>query len=231
MAFFKKKLTIAEFYLILVNLVPLFGVWFYGWDANRIFLFYCLETILIGIFNVFKMLTVIFWGEEVAPKNKYDYPNFFRIFMVIFFIFHYGFFVFIQTQIFFAISNVMESRSFGVSYEKVWHSLGAEGHLLLGLFASYYLLDFISNFINNGKYKTAVLEEQMFLPYVRIFVQQFVVIAGGIFLMFKANSLFILVFIGIKIIFEILSANGQMEAYVKKNMKKEKELNNQLNKI
>lgn len=224
MAFFKKKLTIAEFYLILVNLVPLFGVWFYGWDANRIFLFYCLETILIGIFNVFKMLTVIFWGKEVAPENKYDYPNFFRIFMVIFFIFHYGFFVFIQTQIFFAISNVMESRSFGVSYEKVWHSLGAEGHLLLGLFASYYLLDFISNFINNGKYKTAVLEEQMFLPYVRIFVQQFVVIAGGIFLMFKANSLFILVFIGIKIIFEILSANGQMEAYVKKNMKKEKEL-------
>ncbi len=229
MPFIKKKLTIADIYLILVNLVPLYGVWFLGWDANRIFLFYCLETILIGVFNVFKMLTVIIWGKKVTAKPKEELTGFFRYFMVVFFIFHYGFFVFVQTQLFFAISNVMESRSFGISYEKVWNTLGAEGHLLLGLFASYYLLDLLFNFINNGKYKTAVLEELMFLPYVRIFVQQLVVIAGGFFLMLNANSAFILVFIGIKIVIEILSANGHLEAYLKKNMRKEKKLNNSIN--
>lgn len=222
MAFLKKKLTIAEIYLILVNLVPLYGVWFLGWDANRIFLFYCLETILIGIFNVFKMLTIIKWGQKTESKSGEKLNLFFRYFMVVFFIFHYGFFVLVQTQIFFAMSNILDGGTFGTSYREVWYSLGAEGHLLLGIFASYYLLDFLTNFINNGKYKTAVLSEKMFSPYVRIFVQQFVVIAGGIFLMFKAHSLFILVFIVIKIIVEFLSTNGYMDAYLARKSKNNK---------
>ena len=223
MEFLKKKLTIADIYLILVNLVPLYGVWFLGWDANRIFLIYCLETVLIGFFNVFKMLTILFAGDIKSGTNKEDYPVFFGVFMVIFFMFHYGFFVFVQTQLFFAISNLLDSRSFSTSYQKVFEMLGPEGHLLLGLFASYYLLDFIFNFLQTNKYKTTQLPEQMFLPYIRIFVQQLVVIAGGIFLMFNANSLFILLFIGIKIVFELLYSNEKFSAYIKKNIKEEKE--------
>lgn len=224
MAFFKKKLTIADIYLILVNLVPLYGVWFLGWDANRIFLFYCLETILIGVFNVFKMLMVIIWGKKVEANPKEELTGIFRYFLVVFFIFHYGFFVFVQTQLFFVISNIVDNHSFGISYKEVWESLGVEGHLLLGLFASYYLLDLLFNFINNAQYKTAELNKLMFLPYIRIFVQQFVVIAGGVFLMFNANSLFILFFIGIKIGIEIITANGTLEAYLIKNNIKENKI-------
>ena len=124
---------------------------------------------------------------------------------------------------FFAISNVLESRSFTTSYQQVFETLGPEGHLLLGLFASYYLLDFVFNFLQNQKYKSISLPEQMFIPYARIFIQQVVVIAGGIFLMFNAHSLFILIFIGIKIIFEFMYSNGRFEAYIKKNMKEAKE--------
>jgi hypothetical protein len=223
MAFLKKQLTFPDIYLILVNLVPLFGVWFLGWDANRIFLIYCLETVLIGVFNVFKMLTILFAGDIKSGTKKEDYPIFFGVFMVIFFMFHYGFFVFVQTQIFFAISNVLNSRSFTTSYLQVFETLGPEGHLLLGLFASYYFLDFVFNFLQKGKYKTTQLPEQMFLPYIRIFIQQIVVIAGGIFLMFNAHSLFILLFIGIKIVFEFLYSNEKFSAYIKKNIKEEKE--------
>ena len=226
MAFLKKKLTIPNIYLILVNLLPLYGVWFLGWDANRIFLIYCLETILIGIFNVFKMVTILSTGNIKDKTSIEENQLFFGIFMVVFFMFHYGFFVFVQTQIFFAISNVLESRSFVTSYQKVFEILGPEGHLLLGLFASYYLLDFVFNFLQSGKYKRTKLEEQMFLPYIRIFVQQLVVIAGGIFLMFNAHSLFILLFIGIKIVFEFMYSNEKFAAYIQKNVKeaKEKEL-------
>lgn len=119
MTFIKKKLTIPDIYLILVNLVPLYGVWFLGWDANRIFLIYCLETILIGIFNVFKMLTILSTGNIKDKTTIEEYPIFFGIFMVVFFMFHFGFFIFVQTQIFFAISNVLDSRSFTTSYQKI----------------------------------------------------------------------------------------------------------------
>ena len=229
MGFLKNKLTIADIYLILVNLVPLYGVWFLGWDANRIFLIYCLETILIGVFNVFKMVTILFAGDIKSGTGKYDYPVFFGVFMVVFFMFHYGFFIFIQTQIFFSISNVLDNRAFTTSYLEVFKALGKEGQLLLGLFAGYYLLDFLFNFLQKEKYKTTKMEVQMFSPYGRIFIQQFVVIAGAFFLMFKAHSLFILVFIGIKIVFEFLYSNGKFEEYMIKNMKKdeEKKLSNQ----
>jgi Family of unknown function (DUF6498) len=43
----------------------------------------------------------------------------------------------------------------------------------------------------------------MFQPYGRIFVQQFTVIVGSMFLTFGAGKIFILVFAAIKIFFEL----------------------------
>jgi hypothetical protein len=43
----------------------------------------------------------------------------------------------------------------------------------------------------------------MFEPYMRIFVQQFVVILGSIFLSFGGGKIFILVFVIVKIFFEL----------------------------
>jgi hypothetical protein len=43
----------------------------------------------------------------------------------------------------------------------------------------------------------------MFEPYMRIFVQQFVVILGSIFLSFGAGKVFVLVFVIVKIFFEL----------------------------
>ena len=53
-----RKLTPSDYMLILANLIPVYGVWFEGWNAAHIFLVFCLETIIIGIFNVVKMFAV-----------------------------------------------------------------------------------------------------------------------------------------------------------------------------
>src|SRR5690606_12701165 len=111
---------------------------------------------------------------------------------ILFFIIHYGIFVFIQTQIFFKLSQVIESNQFFVSYKTIFQALGDEGKLLLGIFALYYTIDFLFDFIGTGKYQNEEMSDLMFRPYGRIFVQQFVVILGGFFLLFKANSLFII---------------------------------------
>ena len=55
---YKRKLEGGDWFLILANLIPLYGVLFEGWDPKQMFLVYCLETIIIGIYNVIKMMMV-----------------------------------------------------------------------------------------------------------------------------------------------------------------------------
>ena len=104
---FKRKLTTGDFALILVNLVPLYGVWFREWDARQVFLVYCLETVIIGVFNVLKMAAVTIF---VKPKDEWQNAGSSSMqsgwFFILFFIVHYGVFVFVQTQIFFSVSFI-----------------------------------------------------------------------------------------------------------------------------
>ena len=90
---FKRKLTIPDFLLILVNLIPLYGVWFEGWDAKEIFIVYCLETVIIGVVNVVKMacITIFVRKKDVWESNSNTMQS--GWFFIFFFIIHYGFFV------------------------------------------------------------------------------------------------------------------------------------------
>lgn len=67
---FKRKLTAGDWMLIAVNLVPLYCVWFEGWNASEVFLVYCLETVIIGIVNVLKMACV-----TIFVKKTDDWQN------------------------------------------------------------------------------------------------------------------------------------------------------------
>lgn len=201
---FKRKLTIPEILLILVNLVPLYGVWFEQWDARMVFLVYCLETVIIGILNVLKMAAV-----TILVRPKEDWNNNGRHslqsgwFFILFFILHYGFFVFVQTQLFFGVSGLMKGISLFGTYARIPALLGNEGKILLGIFIAYYTLQTLFSFFQSGEYKRISLARLMFQPYLRIFVQQIVVIVGSLFLSFGADKIFILVFVLIKILIEL----------------------------
>lgn len=201
---FKRELTISDFFLILVNLVPLYGVWFEGWNATEVFLVYCLETVIIGVINVVKMACVTIF---VRPKDVWENGGVTSMqsgwFFIFFFIVHYGFFVLVQTQIFFGVSGIGDNTSFFGKYARVPALLGDNGKLMLLIFITYYTLQNIFSFFVNGAYKTISLGRLMFEPYMRIFVQQFVVILGSIFLSFGAGKIFILVFVIAKIFFEL----------------------------
>lgn len=201
---FKRKLTAGEWLLIIVNLIPLYGVWFEGWNASEVFLVYCLETVIIGIVNVLKMACVTIF---VRPKDVWQNGGSTTMqsgwFFIFFFIIHYGFFVFVQTQIFFNVSGLIPDGSFFMNYSKIPGLLGNNGKLLLLIFITYYTLQTVFDFFQSGKYKDISMGRLMFEPYMRIFVQQFVVILGSIFLSFGAGKVFILVFVIAKIFFEL----------------------------
>jgi len=201
---FKRKLTAGELLLIIVNLIPLYGVWFEGWNASQVFLVYCLETVIIGIVNVLKMACVtIFVKSTDVWENGGSTTMQSGWFFIFFFIIHYGFFVFVQTQIFFAVSGLVPDGSLLANYKKIPELLGYNGKLLLLIFITYYTVQTAFEFLISGKYKTISLSRLMFEPYMRIFVQQLVVILGSIFLSFGAGKVFILVFVIAKIFFEL----------------------------
>ena len=186
---FKRKLTASDYLLIIVNLIPLYCVWFEGWNASLVFLVYCLETVIIGIVNVLKMACVtIFVRKKDDWQNAGSSTMRSGWFFIIFFIAHYGFFVFVQTQIFFNVSNLVPDGSFLMNYSKIPELLGDNGLLLLLIFITYYTLQTVFDFLLSGKYKTVSMGRLMFEPYMRILVQQFVVILGSIFLNFTCTK-------------------------------------------
>ncbi len=223
---FKRRLTINDFLLIAVNLVPLFGVWFYGWSASHVFLVYCMETVIIGLINVVKMACVtLFVRKTDTWQNKGNSSMQSGWFFIIFFILHYGIFVFVQTQLFFGVSGLVPNGSLLMQYSKIPELLGRDGQLMLLIFTAYYVMQGVFGFFSSGAFKTISMSRLMFEPYIRIFVQQFVVILGSMFLSFGWGKIFILIFIAAKIFFELfVNFNRMLDIAEKKANRKKNEI-------
>ena len=201
---FKRRLTVEDVLLIAFNIIQLAGVWFYNWDSRQVFLVYCMETVIIGVMNVLRMafVTLFVRSHDVWENNGGVSMQSGWLF-IFFFIAHYGLFVFIQTQMFFAISGTITDGSLLSKYSKIPAMLGADGRLLLYIFIAYYTMQCAIGFFASGVYKTISLGRLMFEPYMRIFVQQFVVILGSMCLRFGGAKIFILLFVIAKIFFEL----------------------------
>ncbi|MFN8253958.1 MAG: DUF6498-containing protein [Ferruginibacter sp.] len=220
---FKRRLTIEDFLLMAVNIIPLIGVWFYNWDARQVFLVYCMETVIIGLTNVIKMACVtIFVRSTDVWENNGGSSMQSGWFFIFFFIIHYGFFVFIQTQLFFGVSGLLPDGSLLMKYSKIPVLLGRDGKLLLLIFIAYYSMQVVFGFFASGDYKNVSLGRLMFEPYMRIFVQQIVVILGSMFLSFGAGKIFILVFVAAKIFFELYLNFGRVLEIIDKRSKLKK---------
>ena len=221
---FKRKLSVSDLMLIAVNLIPLYCVWFEGWNASQVFLVYCLETVIIGVVNVLKMacVTILIKKSDVW-ENGGSSSIVSGWFFIFFFIIHYGFFVFIQTQIFFSVSGLIPSHTLMGGYSKIPALLGNNGKLMLLIFIAYYSVQTFFEFFMTGKYKTISMGRLMFEPYIRIFVQQFVVIMGSMFLTFGAGKIFILIFVIVKIFFELFVNYNRLQDIAEKRERQKKE--------
>lgn len=222
---FKRRLTIDDFFLMAVNIIPLIGVWLYGWNARHIFLVYCMETVIIGFINVIKMacVTLFVRKADVWENNGGGSMQSGWLF-ILFFILHYSFFVFVQTQLFFGVTGMLPNGSMIMNYAKIPELLGADGRLLLLIFIAYYTVQNVFGFFASGAFKTISMSRLMFEPYMRIFVQQFVVILGSIFLTFGGGKIFVLIFVLAKIFFEVyINFNRVLQMIDKRAKLKNKE--------
>ena len=127
------------------------------------------------------------------------------LFFMLFFLLHYGMFVAIQTGLFVQVSGIGKKFHTGFfDFFIHWPQyIGKDAWYMLAGFAISYGFNLVWNFLQTGQYKTISMMQLMFQPYGRIFIQQVTVILGSMFLSFGAGKIFILIFAGIKIFFEV----------------------------
>ncbi|MES1197951.1 MAG: DUF6498-containing protein [Chitinophagaceae bacterium] len=218
----KRKLTKGDIFLIAANLVPVFGVWFLGWSAVDAFIVYALETLIVGILTLLKMAVITLVRKTDNWYNQGTSTRVSGLFFMAFFTLHFGLFAAIQTSIFSETANIVPSGKGLLYFFFHWYSFinNDIAIMLAGLAISYFIRSFIP-FIVSGEYKTISMTMVMFQPYGRIFVQQFTVILGSMFLAFGFGKGFILVFAAAKIVFEVYFNFDSILNKAMKEMEKE----------
>ncbi len=166
-------------------LLMLVGLFFLHWSPASVLTAYFFETIIIGLIHVVKMLTVLFWGKEqkAIPPNKRTNEH--HGASILFFIAHYFFFVFVQSVFMFLllqgeVQGVKDSFKVWNNYVTLLQHTDTQQAVALIFFTNIVLA--MRQFFIPGKYHMYTLPGMFMQPYVRIIIQQFVVIVSGFFM-------------------------------------------------
>lgn len=149
-------------------------------DALEIIMVYAFETMIIGAFHVLKLLSI----NNYQSKSNSERLG--GLGMILFFIFHYGFFVLIQCTFFFVFLSMGDDRivsGFGLQNFKTVLQIQSV-QVGLTFITILYAVKFYYSFIKAEKYKEVELGQYFIQPYLRIIIQQFVAIIPGFFILF-----------------------------------------------
>ncbi len=158
--------------LLLANAIPLLGVLFSHWTVFSVVLLYWCENVVVGGFNVLRMLCA-------QPRNAPLWAG--KLFLIPFFMLHYGMFTFVHGIFVFTL--------FGGGLAHADRSLTPHGLLdalrqarlgyaVLALVASHGV-SFFQNYLGGGEYARVGLERLMSRPYGRVLVLHLTILGGG----------------------------------------------------
>jgi hypothetical protein len=197
--------------LLAANAVPLFGVLFLKWDAFYVVLLYWAENLVIGFYNVLKMAFV---------KVNHPAEHLGKLFMIPFFMVHYGGFTAVHGFFILAIFSKdqqgppMGNESWPCFFVFLQLLFNVIKHIMLtipptvrlavlSLFASHGI-SFIYNYLIKGEYTRTNLQKLMGQPYARVVIMH-ITILGGAFLTMALGSpvALLLILVGLKTIIDI----------------------------
>ncbi len=170
--------------LVLANAVPILGVLFLGWTVFPLVLLYWLENVVVGGFNVAKLLMA-------QPREPAHWLG--KFFLIPFFLVHFGGFTYIHGVLVVAFFGPKGTQPFDL-LTAVPAAIRANqlGWGVLSLVVSHGL-SFYWNYIKNGEYQRASLNALMAQPYGRVMVLHMTVLLGGWVVMLLGSPLFALV--------------------------------------
>src|SRR5438477_2387363 len=164
------RLSPSALVLVAANLVPLAGVLLFGWSVFATLLLFWVENVIVGGFNVLRML----WAQ---PDNPLIWVA--KAGTIPFFIIHYGLFTTVHGVFVLTLFGGVHERGFpGPS--TFLHAVQGAGiwPAALALAASHGV-SFAFNYIGAGEYRTAALATLMSRPYGRVMVLHVVILGGG----------------------------------------------------
>ena len=166
--------------LVAANAMPLYGVVFLHWKVFPLILFFWAENVVIGVFNILRML---------AAKPSEGLVWLAKLFFIPFFTFHYGMFTFVHGVFVVGLfGGLFRQGASAPTAESVWQVVRDNQlhYALLALVVSHGI-SFLANYIGRGEYRTTSLQRLMIAPYGRVVVLHLAVLFGG-FLVMATNS-------------------------------------------
>ena len=175
-----------------------------------------LETVIIGIVQIFKLATTISYHKKnTKPQPKYNNYS-----MVLFFIFHYGFFIAVQLVFVFALLQFGENHFEAFDLiNNIKYAMSMKGmNLVLSSILLFNFIDYYINHIWAKGYEKQTVDILFMQPYKRIFIQQFAVILGSFFMILNfAMTIVALLIIAIKTFIDLnFIANPEKNIFSKK---------------
>ncbi|MBU0980767.1 MAG: hypothetical protein KJ709_08235 [Nanoarchaeota archaeon] len=186
----RKYLSI--YFLVAANLLPLLGVLFFNFSIASILILYWSESVIIGFFNVLKII--------LARIETHTSGHLVKLFLVPFFMIHYGAFMLVHLVFLVAI-GLVSSKLQNLNLSRLLLDV-AIGFVLLSASHAY---SFYANYIKKKEYNQADIIKLMFQPYARIAVMHVTIILGAFVVMsLKKPSFFLLPFLLLKIFFDVI---------------------------
>lgn len=190
--------------LIFSNLLVIFFAVVDKLSAYDVLWVYWLQSVIIGIFNFIRMITLKeFSTEGFKQGNKQAQPTrATKISSAVFFLFHYGFFHFVYAMFLMGFSDFTQSNSQSSGTSYFIYSAGM------------FFISYLIEFINSNKEKSEDLPNIgyiMFAPYARIIPMHLTIIFGGFigaagsFFSTNTNLAVITLFVGIKTVVDLLT--------------------------
>jgi len=183
--------------LVLANLVPVFGVLVLHWEVFPLMFLFWSENVILGVFNVLKMLVNL----PSIPANWVV-----KLFVIPFFCVHYGMFTYghgsFVMLLFGGGLNHMHGFPGVADFWKVIGEFGL-GWAILGLVVSHGV-SFVTNYIGKNEYRRVGLMELMNQPYGRIVVMHLAILFGGfLVLALHSRTPALLLLVALKIGFDL----------------------------
>ena len=160
--------------LILVNVVPLAGVLWFGWRMFDVLMLFWMESVVIGVINLLRMAVRLFGAGELKG-----------VVLIPFFTVHYFGFCAAHGLILvlvFGPPGLSPAQVLGASgFFEIIRQLLSEPTLRWGLIAiaASHLFSFLANFLWAGEWRRTGIDVLMGAPYGRIMLMHVVLVIGA----------------------------------------------------
>jgi hypothetical protein len=170
--------------LLVVNAIPFLGVLVFSWNALDVMMLFWVENIVVGFYNVIRMLKVEGVGAMID---------------IFFFVIYFGAFAFLHLLLILVIFGSFGVNAPAISKDSIVTAIGTVWVGILGFMVSHGV-SYLSNFIGRKEYRKMNMEGLLKQPYGRTLIPHAAVLIGLIFVLAaKSNVVVLALFVVFKI--------------------------------